>query len=336
MSTSVVWPGRGQEGVTIESREIPAPGFGELKIRVEASGICGTDLHIASGEYPLAQPGVVIGHEFAGTIVEVGPGVTEGLSVGDRVAVDPNIPCRTCSYCHNARPHLCENSQGIGVTRNGGLAEFAVVPAAQAYRVPEGLPTEAAALAEPLSCALHAVDLAGLRPGGKALVLGAGPIGVLCAALLVAAGASKVVVSEPHPNRRARVQEFGAEPLEPEAVSGDEADVVLECVGRVETMKAAVEAARPGGTVVWVGVASPEAEVGIKPYDVFRRELTIRGTYVNPFTMERSLALLDSGRINWREIVTHRFALDNFEEAWAAQREGAGLKICLQPAGDAA
>ena len=198
------------------------------------------------------------------------------------------------------------------------------------------MPPEAAALAEPLSCALHAVDLAGLRPGEKALVLGAGPIGVLCAALLVAAGASKVVVSEPHPYRRARIRDFGAEPVEPEAVVPEEADVVLECVGRVETMKAAVETARPGGTVVWVGVASPEAEVGIKPYDMFRRELTIHGTYVNPFTMERSLSLLNSGRINWREIVTHRFPLDNFEEAWAAQREGAGLKICLQPAGGAA
>ncbi len=335
MSTSVVWPGHGQEGIKIESREVPSAGPGELKIRVEASGICGTDLHIASGEYPLARPGVVIGHEFAGTIVEVGPGVAKSLGVGDRVAVDPNIPCRTCSYCHNARPHLCENPQALGVTRNGGLAEFAVVPAAQAYRVPEGLPAEGAALTEPLACALHAVDRAALRPGDTALVLGAGPIGVLCAALLVAAGASKVVVSEPHPNRRARVREFGAEPVEPEAVSGHEADVVLECVGRVETMKAAVEAARPGGTVVWVGVASPEAEVGIKPYYVLRRELTVRGTYVNPFTMERSLALLASGRINWEAIVTHRLPLENVEEAWAAHRGGAGLKVCLQPAGGA-
>ena len=335
MSTSVVWPGYGHEGITIESREVPPVGSGELKIRVEASGLCGTDLHIASGEYPLAKPGVVIGHEFAGTIEEVGPGVAKGLNVGDRVTVDPNIPCRTCSYCHNSRPHLCENPQGLGVTRNGGLAEFAIVPAAQAYRVPEGLPAEAAALTEPLACALHAVDLAGLQPGGTALVLGAGPIGILCTALLVAAGASKVIVSEPNPDRRDRVWDFGAEPVEPEAVSGSEADVVLECVGRVETMKAAVEGVRPGGTVVWVGVASPEAEVGIKPYDVFRRELTIRGTYVNPFTMERSLALLDSGRINWEAIVTHRFALDNFEEAWAAQREGAGLKVCVQPARDA-
>ena len=331
MSTSAVWDG--ERKIDLVSREVPEPGPGELKVRVEASGLCGTDSHIASGEYPLALPGVTIGHEFAGTIAEVGPDRTNGLRVGDRVAVDPNVPCHGCSYCHNARPHLCENPQGIGVTRNGGLSELATIPASQAYRVPEGLPPEAAALTEPLACALHAVDLAGLRPGATALVLGAGPIGILCAALLVAAGASKVMVSEPNAERRTRVRDFGAEPAQPGAVADFQADVVLECVGRVETMKAAVEAVRPGGTVVWVGVASPEAEVRIKPYDVFRRELTIRGTYVNPFTMERSLALLDSGRINWEAIVTHRFPLTNFEEAWTTHRTGAGLKISVQPTG---
>lgn len=252
-NTSAVWDG--ERKIDLVHREEPAPGADELKIRVEASGLCGTDLHIASGEYPLALPGVVIGHEFAGTIVEAGPDVAESLAVGGRIVVDPNIPCRTCSYCHNARPHLCENPEGIGVTRNGGLAEFAIVPAAQAYRVPEGLPAEVAALAEPLACALHAVDLAELQPGATALVLGAGPIGVLCAALLVTVGASRVVVSEPHPDRRDCVRDFGAEPVEPEAVSGGEADVVLECVGRVGTMKAAVKSARPGGR--WYGSGWP-------------------------------------------------------------------------------
>lgn len=248
-STSAVWDG--ERKIDLVRREVPEPGEGELKVRVEASGLCGTDLHIASGEYPPARPGVVIGHEFAGTVVEVGPGVVESLSVGDRVAVDPNVPCHACSFCHNASPHLCENPQGIGVNRNGGLSELAVIPASQAYKVPEGLPPEAAALTEPLACALHAVDLAGLRPGATALVIGAGPIGVLCAALLVAAGASKVVVSEPNAERRARVRDFGAEPAEPDAVADFQADVVLECVGRVETMQAAVEAVRAGGP--WCG-----------------------------------------------------------------------------------
>ncbi len=174
MNTSAVW--NGQDRILLESRPKPTPGPGEICVQVEASGLCGTDVHVAAGEYPLAHPGVVIGHEFAGTIVELGPAVA-GFGLGDRVAIDPNIPCRTCHACHNARPHLCERSQGLGVSRDGGMAQFMVCPASQAYHVPAGLPIEAAALAEPLACALHAVDRAALRPGETALVLGAGPAG---------------------------------------------------------------------------------------------------------------------------------------------------------------
>jgi L-iditol 2-dehydrogenase len=325
---SVVWDGN--EGVGLKPRKVPPPGPGELKVRVEASGLCGTDLHIASGEYPLARPGVTLGHEFSGTVVGVGEGV-HAFAGGDRIVVDPNIPCRVCRYCHDSRPHLCENPQAIGVTRDGGLSEFALLPAAQAYLVPDGLPAEAAVLTEPLACALHAMDLGGLRPGERALVLGAGPIGILCSMLLVAAGASEVLVSEPNRDRRERIRRIGAEPLDPESVTEAMADRVFECVGRPETMRAAVEAARPGSTVMWVAVAPPDAEVAVKPYDVFSRELTIRGFYTNPYVMDRALALLASGRLDWQTIVTHRFALDDFGEAWAAHREGAGLKISVQP-----
>jgi L-iditol 2-dehydrogenase len=328
---SVVWDG--SEGVEVESREVPSPGPGELRVRVEASGLCGTDLHIASGEYPFASPGVTLGHEFSGTVVGVGEGV-DAFAEGDRIVVDPNIPCRVCRYCHDSRPHLCENPQAIGVTLNGGLSEFALLPVSQAYRVPDGLPSEAAALTEPLACALHAVDLGGLRPGERALVLGAGPIGILCSMLLVEAGASEVLVSEPNQGRRERIRRIGAVPLDPESVSEQMADRVFECVGRPETMAAAVEAANPGGTVMWVGVAPPDAEVPVKPYDLFSRELTIRGSYTNPYVMGRALALLASGRLDWQTIVTHRFALEDFGEAWDAHREGAGLKISVQPATD--
>lgn len=331
MSTSVIWPG--EQGVEVESRDVPPPGPGELKIRVEASGMCGTDLHIASGEYPFAQPGVTLGHEFSGTIVEIGQDV-ERFSVGERIVVDPNVPCRVCEYCHDSRPHLCVNPQALGVTLNGGLAEFAVLPEPQAYKVPEGLHPAAAALTEPLACTLHAVDLSGVRPGESTLVLGAGPIGIICASLLVAAGASEVLVSEPNASRRERVREVGATLMDPDSLSEAMADKVFECVGRPETMRAAVEAAKPGGTVMWVGVAPPEAEVSIRPYDVFQRELTIRGTYTNPYTMGRSLALLASGRLDWEKIVTHRFPLDRFDEAWETHREGAGLKVCIQPEED--
>lgn len=328
---SVVWPGT--EGIEVESREVPSPGQNELKIRVEASGLCGTDLHIAAGEYPFASPGVTLGHEFTGTVVETGPGV-DAFAVGDRVVVDPNIPCRLCSYCHDSRPHLCENPEALGVTLDGGLSEFALLPAPQAYRVPENVPPEAAALTEPLACALHAVDLGSPRPGERALVLGAGPIGLLCSMLLVAAGASEVLVSEPNPQRRERIRRLGAKPVDPESVSEAVADRVFECVGIPETMRVAVEAARPGGTVMWVGVAAPDTEVAVKPYDIFRRELTIRGSYTNPYVMDRALALLASGRLDWQAIVTHRFPLADFEEAWAAHREGAGLKISVRPSAE--
>ena len=328
MSTSVVW--EQGEGAVVEEREVPSPGPGELRVGVEASGLCGTDLHIVSGEYPLAQPGVTLGHEYAGRVLEVGPDV-EAFGEGDRVVMDPNVPCRVCRYCHSSRPHLCENPEGLGITLNGGLAEHSIVPITQAYRVPEELSSEAAALTEPLACALHAVDLSGVRPGDDTLVLGAGPIGLLCAALLETAGASSVLVSEPNPGRRERVREVGAEPVDPESISEAQADIVMECVGFVQTMEAAVEAARPGGTVMWVGVAGPDTEVAVKPYDVFRKELTIRGSYTNPYVMERSLALLASGRINWETIITHRYSLDDFDQAWEAHREGAGLKVSVQP-----
>ena len=197
--------------------------------------------------------------------------------------------------------------------------------------MPDGLPSEAAALTEPLACALHAVDLGGLRPGERALVLGAGPIGMLCTMLLVASGASEVLVSEPNRGRRDRVRRVGGKPVDPESVSEAMADRVFECVGRPETMRAAVGAAAPGGTIMWVGVAPADAEVHVKPYDVFNRELTIRGSYTNPYVMERALALLASGRLDWQAIVTHRFPLSDFEEAWTVHSEGSGLKVSVQP-----
>jgi L-iditol 2-dehydrogenase len=168
MSLSAIWNKKGH--IDLTDRNIVAPGLQDLKIQLEAAGLCGTDLHIAAGEVPTAVQGITIGHEFAGTIVELGSEV-KGYRVGERVVIDPDIPCHTCYYCRNAQPHLCERPHALGVTRDGGMSEFAVLPAAQAYRVPADLPAAAAALTEPLACALHAVDLAGLRGGEKALVL---------------------------------------------------------------------------------------------------------------------------------------------------------------------
>jgi 2-desacetyl-2-hydroxyethyl bacteriochlorophyllide A dehydrogenase len=319
-----------ESGIAVLERPDQIVGPTDVLLEVGASGLCGTDLHIAAGEYPLARTDVVLGHEYAGTVISVGERVTT-LSPGDRVVVDPNIPCRMCQFCREAKPHLCSNPECLGVTMDGGLSRFSVVPADRAYLIPESLPMIAAALTEPLACALHAVDRSGIRPGQSALVIGAGPIGLLCASLLKAAGATELVVSEPQDARRARVPEFGGTGILPTEVPVNHFDVVLECVGLPATLAAALPAVRAGGTVVWVGVAAPHATVPVNPYDIFRRELTIRGTYTNPHTMERSIALLASGAIPWESVVTHQFTLDEFDQAWDAHKTAAGLKVCVVP-----
>lgn len=328
---SVVWSP--DTGVNLVERDVASPREGELLVTVQASGLCGTDLHIAAGEYPTATSGVVLGHEYAGVVAGVGSGASRWI-VGDRVVIDPNIPCRQCRACHRGETHLCTDPQALGVTRNGGMAQSSIVPAAQAYRIPDGLSMVASSLTEPLACALHAVDRAGLRAGDTAVVIGAGPIGLLCTSLLRAAGATRVLVSEPQDARREAIATFGGEAVLPGDLPAGEADIVLECVGLPATLAAAIPAARAGGTIVWVGVAAPDATVGVNPYDIFRRELTIRGTYTNPFTMDRSLALLASGAIPWETLITHRIPLGRFDEAWEAHRTGAGLKVTVLPNGD--
>ena len=328
MGLSAIWNEPGS--ILLESRPKPEAGLGEILVAVGASGLCGTDIHIVDGGYPDARHGVILGHEFAGTIVEVGPGITY-LAPGDQVAIDPNIPCGSCSPCHAGHPHLCERPDAMGSRRDGGLTEFMVTPATQAHRLPDGLSLVAASLAEPLACVLHAVDRVHLYPGATALVIGAGPIGLLTASVVKAAGATTVFVSEQNLRRRERIHEFGGEPLAPEAVPAGAFDVVLECTGSVIAMRAALSAVRVGGTVAWVGVAEPQAQLTLHPYDLFRRELTIVGSYTNPFTMDRALALLASGSINWEALITHRYPLHRLKEAWETHCTGMGLKVCVLP-----
>jgi 2-desacetyl-2-hydroxyethyl bacteriochlorophyllide A dehydrogenase len=329
-STNVVWDR--ETGISILERPVPAPDPDEIVIRVEASGLCGTDLHIASGEYPLAQSGATLGHEYAGTVVATGSSV-DIWREGDRVVIDPNIPCQQCRACREARSHLCTNPETLGVTIDGGLATYSVLPANRAYRIPDSLSMTAAALTEPLACVVHAVDRSGIKAGQRALVIGAGPIGLLTASLLAAAGASEVIVSEPNDMRRGLVSTFGGTPVMPDDVPADTFDVVMECVGRPATLAAAIPAVRAGGTVVWVGVAAPHDTVSVNPYDIFRREITIRGTYTNPYTMDRSIALLASGQIPWQETITHQFGLDQWDDAWETHKSGSGLKVCVLPNG---
>ncbi|KAJ1722587.1 hypothetical protein LPJ53_003007 [Coemansia erecta] len=322
--------------ITVVQKLVPEMKPGDILVRVAASGICGTDMHICNGETPHAGQHVTIGHEFAGYVQDIHPQTTTDVAVGDLVAVDPNVPCHQCSFCRSAKYHLCHALDCIGVTCNGGMASHVAVPSSAIFKA-SGLSPETASLAEPLSCAIHAVDMGALKTGDRVLVIGAGPIGLMVTALCATSGAN-VTVSEPNDMRRSIANEFGASStvagnvdIGGDPIKGFGYDVVFECVGLAATMEAALGYAKAGGTVVWVGVAKPGVTIPVAPFDVYRRELTIKSTYTNPFGMGRAIKVLKDQKVNWNRLISHTFTLDEFGEAWEVFRKNTGLKVCVRP-----
>jgi len=292
-------------------------------VRVHACGICGTDIHILHGEYIVKFP-VIPGHEFSGEIVEIGSEVTN-VSVGDRVTIDPNIVDHTCHFCRRGQIHLCENLSAVGVNFDGGFAEYCVVPAVQAYKVPDSVSLDEAAMTEPLACCIHGIDRAGIRPGDTMVVLGAGAIGNMLMQLARNAGAACVIVSEPHENKRELAKKMGADvAIDPSTedvasviaeLTRVGADVVVESAGRVETAELAPKLARRGGTILQFGVVSPDKRASLLPYDIFYKELTIVGSFVNPYTHARAIQALAERQVDVQPLISHRFTLDEFPEA---------------------
>ena len=328
---------------TFAVTDLPTPhaGPGELVLRNQVCGVCGTDVHIYHGEPGSADvnPPVVLGHEYSGEVVEVGEGVT-GFAVGDHVTVDPNIYCGHCAYCQNGKKQLCPSMEAIGVTRDGGFAQYSLIPAAQAFKLEPTVPWEAAAMAEPLACCLHGIDLAGIQVGDKVCVVGGGAIGLLMVQLAKLSGASQIVLSEPNEKRRQVGLQLGAnaaiDPTRPDAqeafaqVLDGGANVVIECVGNVPAVKSAFQFAGKGATVLLFSVPKVDATFDLPLFDVYKKELTIKGSFVNPDTHARAVALINSGKVDFGPIITHRFTLDQLPEAIAMQMSDASIKVVVE------
>lgn len=328
---------------TFAVTDLPTPhaGPGELVLRNQVCGVCGTDVHIYHGEPGSADvnPPVVLGHEYSGEVVEVGEGVT-GFAVGDHVTVDPNIYCGHCAYCQNGKKQLCPSMEAIGVTRDGGFAQYSRIPASQAFKLEPTFPWEAAAMAEPLACCLHGIDLAGIQVGDKVCVVGGGAIGLLMVQLAKLSGASQIVLSEPNEKRRQVGLQLGAntalDPTRPDAqeafaqVLGGGANVVIECVGNVPAVKSAFQFAGKGATVLLFSVPKVDATFDLPLFDVYKKELTIKGSFVNPDTHARAVALINSGKVDFGPIITHRFPLDQLPEAIAMQMSDASIKVVVE------
>jgi 2-desacetyl-2-hydroxyethyl bacteriochlorophyllide A dehydrogenase len=310
----------GPRDVRLEERDVPRPGPGELLIRIRACGVCGTDAALYRGEYPAEVP-VIIGHEFSGVVEELGP-EAQGFRVGERVTVDPNVVCHACDYCRGGLEHLCERVRSMGVHRNGADAEYCVMPAGNVYGVPETVGDEAAAFCEPLACAVHGLDLAGVKLGDTVLILGAGGMGNLIAQCARDSGAARIVVSEPIALRRDRALENGATHVidpgrqdvatEIRRLTRIGADVVFEAAGSPSLQASTPALVRKGGTIVWFGVSPQNALVEVSPFLVNENELRVLGSYNNQFATGRAVSLLAEGRVRVENLISHRLPLRDY------------------------
>lgn len=331
----------GKHDLRIEEIPVPEPGYGEVLIKVMACGICGTDVHIFNGDEGAAQtpPGTVLGHEFAGEVVEVGEGVN-GIKVGERVCVDPNKLCNECYYCKSGIGHFCENMIGIGTTVNGGFAEYCAVPQSQVYRIADTTDFSSAAMAEPVACCMHGIDMCGIHCGDTVMVIGGGMIGMLMLQLARSSGAGKLILLEPVAEKHALARKLGADicidPIHEDvekvlAASGiHRVQTVIECVGSVKTMQQAISLAGKKSTVMLFGLTGPQDTMSIRPFEIFKKEITLKASYINPYTQQRAIDMIDSGKIDVQSMVYEKAGLERLPEILADGKLRSKGKIVIE------
>ena len=326
-------------------REIPDPeaGPGEVRIKVRQVGVCGTDLHIHHGDFNAIFP-LVPGHELVGTVDELGDGVTR-LEVGEQVTVNPNIYCGNCDYCLAGRLILCSNMKGLGSNYPGFFAEYVTVREDLVFSV-EGIDPDTAVFTEPAACAMHGLESLQVRPGATALIFGAGPTGLLLAQLVKNGGAASVTVAAPTQFKLDTAKDLGVDQtvlidrndMEGnrakllEASGADGYDYVVEATGSTAIGDICVSLTRNGGTVLIYGVTRADETVTFHPFDVFRREITIKGSFAEMTSFGAAIRALRSGRARTDGIITHRFSLDDYDKALDALENDRGVhKVVIVP-----
>jgi D-arabinitol dehydrogenase (NADP+) len=308
--------------------EIPVPdvGPGEVRIKVDQVGLCGTDLHIHHGDFRAVFP-LIPGHELVGVVDEVGADVTR-VHRGEQVTVNPNIYCGRCDYCLAGRLGQCPNSKGLGSNFPGFFAEYVSVSELLVFSV-EGLPKDTAVFTEPAACAMHGLETLNPRAGSTALVCGAGPTGLLLAQLIASGGAASVTVAAPSQFKLDRAAALGLDKQVQikrddsdgnlakllDASGGDGFDIVVEATGATTVGNICMPLTRNGGTVLIYGVTRADELVHFHPFDMFRREITIKGSFAEMTSFAAAILALRTGRARTDGIITHRFSLDEYGKA---------------------
>ncbi len=336
---AVVFTGPGQLSVTDVPE--PSPGIGEVLLRPVVTGVCGTDLHLLAGGF-LARYPLVPGHEIVAEVVALGPEVVSPPA-GTLVAVDNTDLCDRCAYCQAGQPLYCANFRSLGVNAPGGFAELMVASAEKCFPI-EGLDPMVAVMTEPLACAMHGADTLALAPGSDVLVFGAGPTGLLLSQLLVHGNAARLTVAAPSQAKLELARAFGVDHTvlvdraDPAAASAELLeraplgyDAVVEATGAPAVLAGCLPLTRTGGTVLVYGVADEGDRWSVAPYDIFARELTIKGSFAQTHCFGRALRALTTGRVRTEGIVTDVVPLSSFDQALAAVRSPTSVKAVVVP-----
>jgi len=324
--------GRGE--IRLEERPVPDPGPGEVLVKVASVGVCGSDVHYYRegriGDFVVDQP-LVLGHEVSGDIVAVGAGVGDSR-LGERVAIEPQRPCRVCAQCSAGRYNLCPRMEFYATPPvDGAFCDYVTIQAEFAHRVPDEVSYDVAALLEPLSVGIWASRKAHVVPGSRILVAGAGPIGVIATQAARAFGAAEVIVTDPVPQRREMARRFGATTtLDPvtEAVADLGVDAFLDCSGAPAAVRSGLTAVRGGGTVVLIGMGADEVPLPISVIQT--RELNVTGVFRYTDTWPTAAHLAASKQVDLASLVTGRFDLEHAEEALNADLTAGSLKAVVQ------
>lgn len=318
--------------VSVTTVQDPTPGPRQVVVKVAASGLCGTDLHILQGEFAPALP-VIPGHEFAGEVVALGADVAE-LATGAQVAVDPSLYCNECHYCRLGRNNLCERWAAIGVSTAGGAAEYVAVPVANCIVLPESVRTADAALIEPLSCAVRGYDVLRSQLGAHVLIYGAGTMGLMMLELAKRTGATSVDILDVNPDRLETARQLGCSAAAASAADIEPPrgwDLVIDATGNDKAIQDGLGRVGKGGTFLQFGVSDYAARATIEPYKIYNQEITITGSMAVLHSFERAAELFAAGILDPEIFISDRLPLESYPEAIRLFSSGRGRKIQVVP-----
>ncbi len=315
----------GKQNIQVMEREIPNPGPDEVLIKVMACGVCGSDVHIYDGDQGSTSttPPLVQGHEFSGVVVEVGNNVTS-CKKGDRVCVDPADNCNECYYCASGMMHHCEHMGAIGTNIDGGFSQYCKVPGRLIHHLADDVTFIEGAMAEPLACCINGADRSNIKVGDNVVVYGGGMIGLLLLQLAKRKGAANVVLVEPIEEKRKMAEKLGAvftiNPVQENVKAAllshglNHIQVVIETCGWKNTSEEAIDIADRGGTVILFAVTKVDSKIDLMTYELFQKELTIKGSYCSPYAMGRAVELINSHSIDVTTMLAGTKSLEGLTE----------------------